>query len=91
MKKIGLPLAIVVLLAGLFIAWSYLTTENNVGAIEGRLPSEEQLNAMSPDALAAIKSDAHERLHEGRGHGQAIRSPVTCAATPSRASASAAT
>ena len=57
MKKIGLPLAVVVLLAGLFIAWSYLTTENNVGAIEARLPSEEQLNAMSPNALAAIKSE----------------------------------
>ncbi|HZP08951.1 hypothetical protein [Methyloceanibacter sp.] len=56
MTKIGLPLAIVVLLAGLFIAWSYLTTLNNVAAIAGRLPSEEQLNAMSPDELAAIKT-----------------------------------
>ena len=55
MKRIGLPLAIVVLLAVLFVAWSYLTTENNIGAIEARLPSEEQLNAMSPDDLAAIK------------------------------------
>ncbi len=55
MKKIGLPLALLVLLAGLFIAWSYLTTQNNVGAIEARLPSEEQLNAMPPDQLAAIK------------------------------------
>jgi hypothetical protein len=55
MKKIGLPLAIVVLLAGLFIAWSYLTTENNVGALEARLPSEDQLNAMSPDELGATK------------------------------------
>jgi hypothetical protein len=56
MKKIGLPLALVVLLAGLFIAWIYLTTLNNVGAIAGRLPSEEQLNAMSPDQLAGIKA-----------------------------------
>ena len=56
MRKIGLPLAVVVLLVGLFIAWSYLTTENNVGAIEARLPSEEQLNAMSPEELAALKS-----------------------------------
>jgi hypothetical protein len=57
MKKIGLPLALVVLLAGLFVAWSYLTTQNNVGAIDARLPSEERLNAMSPDELAAIKSN----------------------------------
>ena len=56
MGKIGLPLALVVLLGGLFIAWSYLTTVNNVGALDARLPSEEQLNAMSPDQLAAIKS-----------------------------------
>ncbi len=56
MKKLGLPLALVVLLAGLFIAWCYLTTVNNVGAIEARLPSEEQLNAMSPDGLAAVKA-----------------------------------
>src|SRR5215471_17702591 len=65
MKKIGVPLAVVVLLAGLFIAWSYLTTENNVGAIEARLPTEEQLNAMATDELGAIKPkllSACERL-----------------------------
>jgi hypothetical protein len=55
MKKLGLPLALVVLLVGLFIAWSYLTTVNNVGALDARLPSEEKLNGMSPDQLAAIK------------------------------------
>jgi hypothetical protein len=56
MKKVGLPLALVVLLVGLFIAWSYLTTVNNVGALDAQLPSEEKLNGMSPDQLAAIKS-----------------------------------
>ncbi len=56
MTKIGLPLAVVALLIGLFFAWSYLTTVNNVGAIEARLPFEDQLNAMSPDELAAIKA-----------------------------------
>ena len=56
MRKIGLPLAVVVLIVGLFIAWSYLTTLNNVGAIGSRLPSEEQLNAMTPEELAAIKA-----------------------------------
>ena len=40
---------------GLVLAWSYLTTEIS-RAIEARLPSEEQLNAMSPDELAGIKS-----------------------------------
>lgn len=55
MRKIGLPLAVVVLLVGLFIAWCYLTTQNNIGAIDAWLPSEDQLNAMSPDDLAAIK------------------------------------
>ena len=55
MKRISLPLALVVLLVGLFIAWSYLTTVNNVAALDARLPSEQQLNAMSPDQLAAIK------------------------------------
>jgi hypothetical protein len=56
MKRIGLPLALVVLLVGLFIAWSYLTTVNNVGALDARLPSEEQLNGMSSNQLAAIKT-----------------------------------
>jgi hypothetical protein len=55
MRKMGLPLALVVLLLGLFIAWCYLTTVNNVGALDARLPSEEQLNGMSPDRLGTIK------------------------------------
>jgi hypothetical protein len=55
MRKMGLPLALVVLLLGLFIAWCYLTTVNNVGALDARLPSDEQLNGMSPDQLGAIK------------------------------------
>jgi hypothetical protein len=55
MKKLGLPVALVVLLVGLFIAWTYLTTVNNVGALDRRLPSEEQLNDMAPNQLAAIK------------------------------------
>jgi hypothetical protein len=55
MRKMELPLALVVLLLGLFIAWCYLTTVNNVGALDARLPSEEQLNGMSPDQLGTIK------------------------------------
>ncbi len=57
MKRAGILLALLIIAVGAWIDWTYHAIRTEISEIGVGLPSEEQLNAMSPDQLAGIKSN----------------------------------
>ncbi|MFZ2018948.1 MAG: hypothetical protein WAU90_09775 [Methyloceanibacter sp.] len=57
MKRAGIVLALLIIAIGAWADWTYHGIRTEISEIGAGLPSEEQLNAMSPDELAGIKSN----------------------------------
>jgi hypothetical protein len=57
MKRAGIVLALLIIAIGAWADWTYHAIRTEISEIGVGLPSEEQLNAMSPDELAGIKSN----------------------------------
>jgi len=57
MKRAGIILALLIIAVGAWVDWTYHSIRTEISEIGAGLPSEEQLNAMSPDQLAGIKSN----------------------------------
>jgi hypothetical protein len=57
MKRAGIVLALLIIAIGAWADWTYHAIRTEISEIGAGLPSEEQLNAMSPDELASIKSN----------------------------------
>jgi hypothetical protein len=57
MKRAGIVLALLVIAVGAWADWTYHAIRTEISEIGVGLPSEEQLNAMSPDELVGIKSN----------------------------------
>lgn len=57
MKRAGIVLAFLIIAIGAWADWTYHGIRTEISEIGAGLPSEEQLNAMSPDELAGIKSN----------------------------------
>ena len=57
MRKWGLAvaLALVIIAVGAWFDWTYHAIQTEVAEIGQRLPSEEELNGMTPDELSGIK------------------------------------
>ncbi len=70
MKRAGIVLALLIIAAGAWVDWTYHSIRTEISEIGVRLPSEEQLNAMSPDELSNIKLD----LANGCGRVGALKS-----------------
>lgn len=57
MKRAGIVLALLIIAVGAWVDWTYHSIRTEISEIGAGLPSEEQLNAMSPNQLAGIKSN----------------------------------
>ncbi|MGE5261066.1 MAG: hypothetical protein ACM3MH_09355 [Actinomycetota bacterium] len=57
MKRAGIVLALLIILLGAWVDWTYHSIRTEVSEIGVGLPSEEQLNGMQPDQLAGIKAN----------------------------------
>jgi hypothetical protein len=57
MKRVGVVLALLIIAVGAWVDWTYHSIRTEISEMGSALPSEEQLNAMSPDDLARIKLD----------------------------------
>jgi hypothetical protein len=57
MKRAGIVLALLIIAIGAWADWTYHAIRTEISEIGVGLPSEEQLNAMSPDELVGIKSN----------------------------------
>jgi hypothetical protein len=70
MKRAGIVLALLIIAIGAWIDWTYHSIRTEISEISAGLPSEEQLNAMSPDQLAGIRSN----LVTGCGRADELKS-----------------
>ncbi len=52
MKRLGLILVVVVIAMGGWLAWTYYQTDHAVREIASHLPSEEELDRMTPEEIA---------------------------------------
>jgi len=57
MKRAGIFLALLIIAVGAWVDWTYHAIRTEISEIGAGLPSEEQLNSMSPDKFAGIKSN----------------------------------